>query len=195
VPWRRLAIGGALGAVAIGVALALAIPAINDSKDRASERERRQHEAFLNARHSQLVADQAAHTGSGKPARERTGRLALIGALEASIADDARERVQAGKLSGDIKGASCDAAPKSRIGGVAPEDDPGRSRGVYVCVAKTDDVPRPGYARPGAIGYPFQGAVDFDSGDYTWCKTNPPPGERVVPDPRLTVELPKACTQ
>jgi hypothetical protein len=104
--------------------------------------------------------------------------------------------VRAGQLSGgDIKGASCDAAPKSVVGGVKPEDDPGRTRGVYVCVAKTDDVVRPGYTTHGAVGYPFQGVVDFKTGDYAWCKTNPPAGERVVPDPRLTVELPQACRQ
>jgi hypothetical protein len=35
--------------------------------------------------------------------------------------------------------------------------------------------------------------VDFDAFSFAWCKTNPVPGERVVPDPRTVVELPRAC--
>jgi hypothetical protein len=194
LPRRKAAIIGVLSLIVIAVATALAVPAINSSKDKASARERAQQDAFLTARRKRLVAEQVAHTASGPAATDRAGRLALIGALEAAVESDARARVQAGQLTGDIKGASCTASPKSRIGGL-PEDVPGKATGIYVCFAKTDDVPRPGYKTPGAIGYPFQGAIHFTTGRFAWCKTNPPPGERVVPDPRLTVSLPKACTQ
>ena len=35
--------------------------------------------------------------------------------------------------------------------------------------------------------------VVFDRGRYAFCKTNPPPGEQVIPDPRRIVRLPRPC--
>ena len=194
LPRRKAAIVGVLALVAIAVALIIAIPAINSSKERESAREKASQDAFIAARRKRLQIDQTAHTSAGRPATDRAGRVALIGDLEAAILSDARARVKAGNLTGAIKGSSCKASPTSAIGGL-PEDTPSKATGVYVCFAKTDDVPRPGYKTPGAVGYPFQGAIHFKTGHFAWCKTNPPPGERVVPDPRLAVFLPKACTQ
>ena len=45
----------------------------------------------------------------------------------------------------------------------------------------------------GQVGYPFRAVLDFETFSVAWCKTNPVPGERVVPDPRTVLELPKAC--
>ena len=45
----------------------------------------------------------------------------------------------------------------------------------------------------GELGYPFRAVLDFDRFSVTWCKTNPVPGEREVPDPRTVIELPPAC--
>ncbi len=45
----------------------------------------------------------------------------------------------------------------------------------------------------GKLGYPFRAVLDFERFSVAWCKTNPVPGERVVPDPRTVLELPKAC--
>jgi type II secretory pathway pseudopilin PulG len=194
VPRRKLAIIGLVSLVAIAIALAVAVPAINRSKDRASARERTREAAFFAANRKRLVAEQAAHSSSGAPATDRAGRVALIGDLEAAIQSDARARVGAGKLTGDIKSASCSASATSAIGGL-PEATPSKATGIYTCIAKTADIPRPGYKTPGALGYPFQGVIHFKTGRFTWCKTNPPPGERVVPDPRLAVTLPKACTE
>ena len=45
----------------------------------------------------------------------------------------------------------------------------------------------------GQLGYPFRAVVDFKAFSFVWCKTNPVPGERVVPDPRAVVQLPRVC--
>ena len=45
----------------------------------------------------------------------------------------------------------------------------------------------------GQLGYPFRAVLDFDRFSVTWCKTNPVPGEREVPDPGTVIELPRAC--
>jgi hypothetical protein len=45
----------------------------------------------------------------------------------------------------------------------------------------------------GQLGYPFRAVLDFHRFRAVWCKTNPVPGERVVPDPRTVLELPEAC--
>jgi type II secretory pathway pseudopilin PulG len=193
VPWRRVAIGGALAAVILGVAAALAVPAIQRSKDDAARREARGQAAFIAARRRALVADQAAQSARAAPAPTRPARVALLKRVEASVAADARARVREGRLKGAIKRASCSATADSSPGGVTPEQDLRRTRGSYDCTAVVDDIAGSASNGAGAVGYPFRAVVDFTSGRYAWCKTNPPPGERVVPDPRLVVELPAAC--
>ena len=32
-------------------------------------------------------------------------------------------------------------------------------------------------------GYPFRAVVDFQDFSYTWCKVEPIPGEKLVPEP------------
>jgi hypothetical protein len=98
--------------------------------------------------------------------------------------------VRAGKLKGTIRRVDCVATPRSRAGGLPPEDDPARARGGYDCTAVTSDIAGHEGA---AVGYPFQGVIDFRRGRLTWCKTNPPPGEQVIPDPSSVVRLPPGC--
>lgn len=92
---------------------------------------------------------------------------------------DARRRVAAGELDGPVLRVSCRTSP--------------RAAGAHGCTAVTRDVPAGPRNVPGSLGHPFVAVVDFGSGRYTWCKTNPVPAEQVVPDPRDVVELPREC--
>jgi hypothetical protein len=181
VPKRKLAIGAAVLVVLLGVAAAIAIPAIDSSKDESAAREQRESAEARAAERRRLRADQTAHHGRGEPAHDQAGRLALLFRVRGSISSDAEARVRAGALTGPVLGVRC---------------RPGRSSGTrtaYTCTAVTREIPATGRNVPGVAGHPFVAVVDFDSGRYSWCKTNPPPGERVVPDPRDFVELPREC--
>jgi hypothetical protein len=105
----------------------------------------------------------------------------LLASVRESIDADARARVRAGQLDGRILRVECELA--RRVG----------DRGSYDCTAVTSEVPQTGRNVPGLVGYPFVAVVDFETGRYSWCKTNPVPGERVIPDPRDVVELPREC--
>jgi hypothetical protein len=193
VPVRKLVVIGVVGLIVIGVAAAIAIPKINSSKEHDSAREKAQQNAFLAARRKRFEHEQRAQFAAGKPATDSAGRKALIADLKNSVIADAQARVKAKELEGPIRDASCTATADSKIGGL-PEDTPSKKTGVYDCVAVTDHIAASTLNVAGSVGYPFRGQIHFDTGKYAWCKTNPPPGERVVPDPRLAVTLPKACT-
>ena len=190
VPWGKVAV---LGAVVVAAAVAfvvLAVPAIEGSNDNAADRENARLAARKAERDRRIAATQAPHRAGGAPADSPEERRALIARLEEVVGDDARARVRTGAFRGTIRRVDCVATPRSRVRGVAPEDDPERARGGYDCTAVTSDI----VGHEGAaVGYPFQGVIDFRTGRLTWCKTNPPPGEQVVPDPSAVVALPAAC--
>ena len=192
VPWGRVAVGAGVLVVAAVVFVVVGLPAIEGSNDAAREREDERFAARQAERRRRVALEQAPRraVADSAPARSPEERRALVGRLEAAVLGDARARVRAGVFTGTIRRVDCVATPRSRAGGAAPEDDPRRARGGYDCTAVTSDIP----GRDGAaVGYPFQGVVDFRSGRLVWCKTNPPPGEQVVPDPRSVVALPAAC--
>jgi Ni/Co efflux regulator RcnB len=193
VPKRKLAIGGALLVLVLAAVALVAVPAIDSSKDEAAEREARESAEARAAERRRLEAEQAAHRGAGRPAPDRRSRLALLERVQASIGADARRRIAAGELDGRVLRVRCRPGARSRVNGRGPEEDLGRSRGSYDCTAVTRDIPAGARNVPGALGHPFVAVVDFATGRYTWCKTNPAPGERVVPDPRDVVALPKEC--
>lgn len=176
VPKRKLAAAAGLLAVVLGAVALVAIPAIDSGKDEAAQREGREAEKARAAERARLEADQAAHRARGP--RERR---ALLAHVRESIAADARARARAGKLDGRILRVECE--PGRRAG----------SRASYNCTAVTSEIARSGRNVPGVLGHPFVAVVDLATGRYSWCKTNPPPGERVIPDPRDVVELPEEC--
>jgi hypothetical protein len=65
--------------------------------------------------------------------------------------------------------------------------------GVYDCLVAVQEIKATQTNAGGELGYPFRAVVDFGAFSFVWCKTNPIPGERVVPDPRTVVQLPKEC--
>jgi hypothetical protein len=202
VPWRRLAIGGLVAAIVLtGVGL-LVIPDIGSSKRNAREREQAQENRRALAERRRLIAEQrprfgrAPRPGGGGPLsrpRERRARQALLRRVEDSIAADARRRVRAGQLEGSIARVECSPAPAS-ITRRGAEVTLRRSSDAYDCLAVTRDIPRSRLNVGGRLGYPFKAVVDFRRFRYAWCKTNPVAGERAVPDPRLVVPLPRACS-
>ena len=183
-PVRKLALAGGVLLLLVVVAAAIAIPAIRSGKEEGAQQEERAAAAARETERERLRAEQAAHRGRGPLASDAAGRAALLRRVEASIEADARRRVGAGELDGPIRRVDCRPGPKA-------SPDPGR--GSYGCTAVTREIPAGPRNVPGALGHPFVAVVEFASGRYTWCKTNPVPGERVVPDPRDVVELPREC--
>ena len=177
VPKLKLAIGGVALVALLVVTAVVAIPAIESGKDEDAARERREAAEARVAERRRLREEQAARRGRGDPG----DRAALLAEVRGAIEADARARVRAGRLDGEILRVDCEAGRRSG------------SRTSYDCTAVTREIPRTGRGVPGVLGYPFVAVVDHETGRYTWCKTNPVPGERVIPDPRDVVELPREC--
>src|SRR3954469_7078806 len=96
VPWRKVAAWAALAVLVIGAAAALAVPRIDQSKEKGAAERAREAAAAVNAERARLRADQSIH------------RLAIpagvsaVGALESAITADAKERVAAKTISGPV---------------------------------------------------------------------------------------------
>jgi hypothetical protein len=76
---------------------------------------------------------------------------------------------------------------------VGAERDPSRRVDAYDCLAVTSEIPATDLNPAGALGQSFRAVVDFRRFTFVWCKTNPAPGERAIPDPREVPPLPRAC--
>jgi len=201
VPVRGLVIGAVLLLVVAAGAAALIVPAIDDSKERAAAADAREAaESRAESRRAQIAEQRPRaldaaelRPPSGASAVQRiAARTELVQRAETAISADARERARAGELEGNPRGTECEPYPK-RDPGDGPERDLGVTRGVYDCLVFVRAVPTTETNVGGQIGYPFRAVLDFGRFSVTWCKTNPVPGERVVPDPRTVLELPKAC--
>jgi hypothetical protein len=200
VPWRRLG-AGAVALIAVAtVGAALVWPRVQAARERrlaaeesaaaaraASERRR----VALEQRAQRGAAPELRSRGARSPAEELRARRALLSRVEADITRDARRRARAGLLEGPILRTSCTPNPRSLVRRGA-EEDLSRPAGSYGCLAVNRDI-HDASGRRGAIGHPFRAVVDFERFSYTWCKVNPVPGERAVPDPRRLVPLPQAC--
>ena len=197
VPWRKLAIGGALAAAVCGGALALIIPAIDQGKERGAALERRQQAAARAAEVRRLLHDQRPRTAraasllparGASPAAQRAARTALLGRVERDITRDATARVHRGELHGSIGATSCRPAAHA-----APLTDLSSLRGVFDCFTPTRAIKANQTTAGGSLGYPFRAVLDYRTFRYAWCKTNPVPGELEIPDPKSVVQLPRAC--
>ena len=196
---RGLLIGGAVLLVLLAGAAALIVPAIDDSKDRAAAADAREAAQRREARDRETIAEQRPRTLEAASLRPAAGaadtervaaRTALLQRAEIAISDDARARADAGELEGRPQGTECEPYPKRTPG---PEEDLAAARGVYDCLVFVRAIASTETNVAGQLGYPFRAVLDFERFSVTWCKTNPVPGERVVPDPRTVLELPKAC--
>ena len=199
---RTLAIAGLVLLIVVAGAAALIVPAIDSSKDRSAAAQAREDAQRREASRRATIREQRPRTldaASLLPAAGASGaqlvaaREALLRRAETAISDDARARAEAGELEGNPKGTQCEPYPKRSDRAAWPERDPAAERGVYDCLVFVRAVPQTETNVGGQVGYPFRAVLDFERFSVTWCKTNPVPGERVVPDPRLVLELPKAC--
>ena len=199
-PRKRAAVGVLVltaGAGAIGV---FAVPRIDESKRRGGESELRALAERRALERRRLMAHQAAVRGAVPrpaggltPIEELRARRGLLRAVERAVTAEARRRVAVGTLTGRIVRTECTPSPRSSTPGGAERDLRFR-RVAYDCLAVTRDIPATSTSSPGRLGHPFRAVVDFRRLTFAFCKTNPPPGERAVPDPRATPRLPRACT-
>jgi hypothetical protein len=126
------------------------------------------------------------------PAAELRARGALFLTVERAITAEARRRAAAGTLEGRALRTDCVPAPSS-VERKGADATLGRRRDAYDCVAVTRDIRAGSTIRSGTLGHPFRAVVDFERFTFVMCKTNPPPGEGAIPDPRDVVPLPGAC--
>jgi len=193
IPWRKLAIGTAIGAVVIAVALIIMVPRIDSGKQSraAADRAFTQHAQAVN--HARIVheqrpqhaADPALKPPAGaSAAQQAAARAKLVAKVEDSVKADAHARALTGEMRPLGGPTTCTVTPGTATGG---------SIGVYDCFAVTTRVKKSGRDVAGVIGYPFRAIVNFKTFSYAWCKVEQIPGERLIPDPRLVVQLPAAC--
>jgi hypothetical protein len=201
-PPRTLAIAGVLALLLLAGAAALIVPAIDSSKDRAAAREARAAaERRAESRREQIAEQRPRRLdlselrpSSGAPQEQRlAARSTLLERAETAISADARERAAAGELEGRPRGTECEPYPTRSDRADWPDRDLGAARGVYNCLVFVRAIAATETNGGGQLGYPFRAVLDFERFTATWCKTNPVPGERVVPDPRTVIELPRAC--
>ena len=164
VPWRRLAIGGAAAAIAIGAIAAVAVPRI-DSGKRAGALERARAQAAADAaERSRLRLDQKVHRlaiPAGVP---------IVAGLEKAITVDAKARVRAGTLSGPVLSTSCAKAGSSTRQFADSQ--------VYKCFVKTATGLRGEGTDVLDTGYPFVATAYEAQRRVAWCKQNPHADEK-----------------
>ena len=201
VPVRGLAVAGVAVLALAAVAVAVVAPAIDASKDRTAAREARERAERQAVRRARIIREQRPQRSverdlrpaAGAPAAERlAARARLLERAQTAISADAVRRARAGELKGRPGATECNPYPP-RDEGERPEQDLRARFGSYDCVVAVREIEATETNVAGTLGYPFRAVLDFRSFAVTWCRTNPIPGERVVPDPRTVVELPPAC--
>jgi hypothetical protein len=182
--WRsvRRYVYAGLAVLVLGAA---SVPLVSNLRGEASsERERaaRRQAALEAAERARLTRDARPVRAEGPPragADPLVHRTALVRRGETLIAADARGRVAAGTINGDIRGASCSPFPKTEERNAA-EDDPATATGRYDCVAYTSKFEAPplqGKKRTGLFGYPYWLVIDYTGSKLVWCKVTPRAGE------------------
>jgi predicted nucleic acid-binding Zn ribbon protein len=178
VPRRRLLYAG----LAILVLAAVALPVVGglrdeaaDERERAAERQAqlREAERARQVRDARPVRVDGPAPAAGEEPLEHRARL--LGFGEAKITEDARERVAAGTLDGDIQGTQCDVFPATD-GRRAAEQDPATPVGRYDCVAFVSKL-EANQQRTAVFGHPFWLVIDYKRSKLVWCKVTPRAGE------------------
>ena len=169
------------GIVAV-VLIAVAIPVISSLRSDASDQRAREavaQKARVEAERQRQIRDGKPVVAAGPKAAAGEDvtrhRAQLLTAGEAAITQDARARVQAGTLDGDIKGTRCTLYPATDERRAA-ETDPATRAARYDCVAYTSML-EGNDNRTAVFGHPFWLVIDFARDRFTWCKTTPRAGE------------------
>jgi len=173
-------------ALAVAVLAAISVPIVAGLREDAAGDRREaaaRQQALEAAERARLVRDARPVRADGTPLRAGGDplehRAALVAESESLIAADARARVAAGRLKGDIRGAECDPFPATAARR-ATEQEPGTRAGRYDCVAYTSKFEAPevnGQSRTGLFGYPYWLVIEYDGSELVFCKVTPRAGE------------------
>jgi gas vesicle protein len=192
VPWRKILIGTGIGAVVLTIALIIMVPRIDHGKDTRAAADRADTARQQAAHRTYVTKEQRAQFASAAALKPAAGasaaqvaaaHAALVKKVEASVMADARARARTGEIRHVDGPTTCTVTPGTASGG---------ARVAYDCFTITVHIKRSAEV-PGTIGYPFRAVVNFGDYSYAWCKVEQLPGERLIPDPRTVVQLPKAC--
>ena len=193
IPWRKLAIWTGVGAVVLGIALAIMIPRINEGKSERAASAAAEQARVRALNRERVIKLQQPRTGefaslkpakNAGPAAEVAARAQLVAGVETAITADAQKRAAAGEISKVQGPTTCSPT----AGG--PTSGP---LGVFDCYTVVRKVPKVKTNVAGSIGYPFRAVVNYSTFTYTFCRTEQFPGEQLIPDPRTVVQLPAAC--
>ena len=192
VPWRKLGVGALIGAVVLGVALAIMVPRIDHGKQSRAAADARFEAHARAANLARIVHEQRPRHGAAvalqpkpgaSPSEVEAARAALLSRVQASILADSRARAKAGEMRAVEGPTTCKVTPGTTVGAL----------GVYDCFAVTGHIKATKGNVAGVIGYPFRAIVDYRSFTYAWCKTEQFPGEMMIPKASTVVQLPRAC--
>jgi type II secretory pathway pseudopilin PulG len=164
VPWRKLALWGVVGALVIGAAAAVAIPQIDDAKQKGAAERAREQAAAAAAESARLRADQAVHRLTIPAGAD------AVATLETAITADAKARAQAKTISGPVLSTRCDAATGNVIQFAGSR--------VYKCFVKTSTGLRGQDQDVIGTGYPFVATIYPKRHLVAWCKQNPRADEK-----------------
>ena len=193
IPWRKLAIWTGVGALVLGIALAIMIPRINEGKSERAASAAAEQARVRALNRERVIKLQQPRTGefaslkpakNAGPAAEFAARAQLVAGVETAITADAQKRAAAGEISKVQGPTTCSPT----AGG--PTSGP---LGVFDCYTVVRKVPKVETNVAGSIGYPFRAVVNYSTFTYTFCRTEQFPGEQLIPDPRTVVQLPAAC--
>jgi hypothetical protein len=193
VPWRKVAILTGVGALVVGIALAVMIPRISDSKAERARADAAEQARVRAANRERVIKLQQPRTGrfvalkpaaDASPAEVAGARAQLVTSVQSAITADAQKRAAAGEISKVQGPTTC-----THTAGT-PESG---SIGVFDCYTVVRKVPKVKTNVAGSIGYPFRAVVNYSTFTYAFCRTEQFPGEQLIPDPRTVVQLPAAC--
>ena len=181
--WRRLPrvakvaiAAGALGAVALAIALK---PVIERSKEERARADAARSAHIQKVELEKIRREQRPRFARGKPAgADLAARRQLVASAAASIRADASARAAAGEFKGPIMRVECEA-------------DPAKA-GRYACLAVTSLIPATPRNPSGAVGHPYSTRIDFQTGHYAFCKISGIPLELAV-RARPPVPVPRVC--
>jgi hypothetical protein len=186
--WRRIPPVARVALVVLAVAAIAgaiyAAPRIAESKRIASVHEAAAMRALVARETIRVREEQAVRAGRVAPGAPRD---IVVSGLTAAITRDANARIAHGRLPGPAR------VVETRCTTLTGSDRrlaQARGGDALRCLAATARAPDGSFA----IGFEFLAAVDYRHANFTWCKTNPPPGEQEAFRQVAQVGLAPACT-